>query len=398
MDASVRVHVVLGKRQLGAHDAFGGIGQLDIVKQELVNGTARLAALPELLDMSEDLGVVGCVAGHGWYGRGRCDAWKCEDQNDGAVENSDATRGGVGDTIQRPPCDQQAAAVKRPVRQCQRPGTPHSQSVAPDHASLQATTFSNIADPNVRLHTTTMSDPIAPPPSPPPSALDHEHDSLGDSTAVTPEAPKAEAGAPPFELKALTDRTLHFLATASNETLGACLAGLGAGTYLILGRVGLVLIGVVGGVVLHATWEGHHGDSKETQGKSADARKRELAVDIAQRVLDWRNDKTPDKGKSGDDGYDFNVQLYSGKTLDYSDFKPETAAALTELTDAVIRDYVKYVLRAVPRYCSNTTQVVVLTPTAFRRHFPELVPPDSDRLRAFHICTPLPKATSRQFP
>jgi hypothetical protein len=244
-----------------------------------------------------------------------------------------------------------------------------------------------------------MSDAIPPPPSSPPtSALDHHHDSLGDSTAVTPDTTKTEASALPVDLKALTDRTLHFLATASNETLGACLAGLGAGTYLILGRVGLVLIGVVGGVVLHATWEGHNGDTKETQGKSADARKRELAVDIAQRVLDWRKDKTPAEGKPEDDSYDFNVQLYSGKTLDYSDFKPETAAALTELTDAVIRDYVKYVLRAVSRYCSNTTQVVVFTPTAFRRNLPELVPPDYDGFHAFHICTPLPKATSRQLP
>jgi hypothetical protein len=243
-----------------------------------------------------------------------------------------------------------------------------------------------------------MSDSVQPPPSPPTSALDRHHDSLTDSTAVTPETPKTESNTPPFDVKALTDRTLHFLATASNETLGACLAGLGAGTYLILGRVGLVLIGVVGGVVLHATWEGHHGNNKETQGRSADARKRELAVDIAQRVLDWRTDKTQEKGHARDDSSDFNVQLYSGKTLDYSDFKPETAAALTELTDAVIRDYVKYVLRAVSRYCSNTTQVVVLTPTAHRRHIPELVPPDLDGFRAFHICTPLPKATSRQLP
>jgi hypothetical protein len=201
-----------------------------------------------------------------------------------------------------------------------------------------------------------------------------------------------------LDVKALTDRTLHFLATASNETLGACLAGLGAGTYLILGRVGLVLIGVVGGVVLHATWEGHHGDSREARGKSADARKRQLAVDIAQRVLDWRSDKTHDKGHGRDDSADFNVQLYSGKTLDYSDFKPETAAALTELTDAVIRDYVKYVLRAVSRCCSNTTQVVVLTPTAHRRHLPQLVPSDLHGLYALRICTPLPKATSRQLP
>lgn len=246
-----------------------------------------------------------------------------------------------------------------------------------------------------------MSDPVQPPPSPPTSALHHHHDSLADGSAVTPEsdATKTESSATPLDVKALTDRTLHFLATASNETLGACLAGLGAGTYLILGRVGLVLIGVVGGVVLHATWEGHHGgDSRETQGKSADARKRQLAVDIAQRVLDWRSDKTHEQSHTRDASSDFNVQLYSGKTLDYSDFKPETAAALTELTDAVIRDYVKYVLRAVSRCCSNVTQVVVFTPTALRRLIPQLVPPDLHRFHAFHLCTPLPKATSRQLP
>ncbi|KAL1793922.1 hypothetical protein ACET3X_007343 [Alternaria dauci] len=192
-----------------------------------------------------------------------------------------------------------------------------------------------------------MSDPVQPPSaSPPTSTPDDGHDSLADSTAVTPETAAAAtaSSAPPWDVKALTDGTLHFLATASNETLGACLAGLGAGTYLILGRVGLVLIGVVGGVVLHATWEGHHhhGDGRETVGKSADARKRQLAVDIAHRVLDWRTGTTHEQSHARDGSSDFNVQLYSGKTLDYSAFQPETAAALTELTDAVIRDYVKW--------------------------------------------------------
>jgi hypothetical protein len=210
-----------------------------------------------------------------------------------------------------------------------------------------------------------------------------------------PDTKANEAYAAPLDLKALTDRTLHFLATASNETLGACLAGLGAGTYLILGRVGLVLIGVVGGVVLHATWEGHHGDSLGAPGKSAEARRRELGADIAQRVLDWRGSRTHDKDEQ-DGSYDINVQLYSGKKLDYSDFKPETAAALTELTDAVIRDYVKYVLRAVPRYFSNTPQVVVLSRTAYRRDVPQLVPPNPHRFCALRIFTSLPQATRRQ--
>lgn len=245
----------------------------------------------------------------------------------------------------------------------------------------------------------TNSDAVEAPTNPPNSALEHRHgaDSPRHGTGVTGlDNPKADSNTtgepnpPPLDVKALTDRALHFLATASNETLGACLAGLGAGTYLILGRVGLVLIGVVGGVVLHATWEGHHGQSLSTQGKGADARKRELGADIAQRVLDWRNSQAHDDKTQQHDSYDLNVQLYSGKRLDYSDFKPETAAALTELTDAVIRDYVKYVLCVVFRYLSNTPQGVVLAPTAQRGVFPRLVPPDLDRLYTLHVCAPLP--------
>ncbi|KAF1830386.1 hypothetical protein BDW02DRAFT_534204 [Decorospora gaudefroyi] len=222
-----------------------------------------------------------------------------------------------------------------------------------------------------------MSDAVHAPPGPAHAPESEKHnDSQGDEAAVTPEAYQAPSkNAVPLDVKALTDRTLHFLATASNETLGACLAGLGAGTYLILGRVGLVLIGVVGGVVLHATWEGHHGDIKQTNGKSAEARRRELGADIAQRVLDWRSAKTQHKGDGDDDGEkdrsDFNVQLYSGKQLDYSAFKPETAAALTELTDAVIRDYVKWWYSPVlptedifPNSCRQTLTAFVLSVSA----------------------------------
>ncbi|KNG46317.1 px domain-containing protein [Stemphylium lycopersici] len=220
-----------------------------------------------------------------------------------------------------------------------------------------------------------MSDVVEAPPSPPNSAIATHHDSHPNSAAVTPHAPTTvpdtkaeEACAAALDVKALTDRTLRFLATASNETLGACLAGLGAGTYLILGRLGLVLMGVVGGVVLHATWEAHHGDSLGAPGKSAQARRRELGADIAQRVLDWRGSRTP-HGKDEQDGsYDINVQLYSGKTLDYSDFKPDTAAALTELTDAVIRDYVKWWYSPVlptedtfPNSCRQTLTAFVLS-------------------------------------
>jgi hypothetical protein len=54
----------------------------------------------------------------------------------------------------------------------------------------------------------------------------------------------------------LTTRVLDFLSTATTETIGGIAVGLAACTYLVLGRAGLVLIGALGGVVLHAAWEG----------------------------------------------------------------------------------------------------------------------------------------------
>src|SRR3954451_11700486 len=67
------------------------------------------------------------------------------------------------------------------------------------------------------------------------------------TTAVTPTTTTSTR--PTINSSAAIDATLRFFATASNETLGACVVGLCASTYLVLGRVGLVLIGAVGGVV-----------------------------------------------------------------------------------------------------------------------------------------------------
>jgi hypothetical protein len=234
--------------------------------------------------------------------------------------------------------------------------------------------------------------------NPPDSDLNTRNDLSNIPGAKLPEVQNDAQNAPTLDVKALTDRTLQFLATASNETLGACLVGLSAGTYLILGRVGLVLIGVVGGVVLHATFEGNsqHGEGGDQKGKNAETRRRELGVDVAQRILDWRNTRTQEKNDGEDDNSDLSLKLYSGTPLDYSDFKPETAAALTELTDAVIRDYVKYVSNAIYVDLSNRAQMVVRSSLAFRRIISRLVPPNSHCFRHLHVQSRLPQATSRQ--
>ncbi|KAL6703639.1 hypothetical protein ACN47E_009499 [Coniothyrium glycines] len=219
-----------------------------------------------------------------------------------------------------------------------------------------------------------MSDRVEASPSPRSSDHEKHHDSPAPELADVSADQKHPDNVSALDVRALTDRALRFFATASNETLGACLVGLGAGTYLILGRVGLVLIGVVGGVVLHATWEGHtpSDHNQETiRGNGRESRRRELAVEIAHRVLDWRAIKTPEKGLGDRDATDLNVKLYSGMKLDYSDFKPETAAALTELTDAVIRDYVKWwyspilpTEEAFPNSCRQTFTAFLLSVSA----------------------------------
>ncbi|KAL8728654.1 MAG: hypothetical protein Q9181_005267 [Wetmoreana brouardii] len=142
----------------------------------------------------------------------------------------------------------------------------------------------------------------------------------------------------------LLNHVLQFLSTASNGTLGACLAGLGAITYLLLGRAGLVLIGTVGGVVLHATWEEHVAQPGDRVGSAevGTRRRRGDELDVLCRALDWRRKCQGGASDDNDVVDDVEDKVYTRKSLDFSQFEPATGAALTSLTDAVIRDYVKY--------------------------------------------------------
>ncbi|KIW05462.1 uncharacterized protein PV09_03351 [Verruconis gallopava] len=137
------------------------------------------------------------------------------------------------------------------------------------------------------------------------------------------------------------DQALQFLSTASNETLGACLVGLGATTYLVLGRVGLVLMGVVGGVVLHATWDGN--TTRLGSQAAEEKRRREIGLDVIHRVLSWRvsEPQTAD-GEDGTRESVNRVDIVGKKRLDFSSFRPETANALNELSEAFTRDYIRW--------------------------------------------------------
>ncbi|KAI6902088.1 hypothetical protein KC318_g7679 [Hortaea werneckii] len=167
---------------------------------------------------------------------------------------------------------------------------------------------------------------------------EHGNDQGAHTSAATAPPPSGNSTSFATSFQRFTDRALYFLSHASNETLGACLVGLGAGTYMILGRLGLVIIGVAGGVVLHATWEGVRGDDRDEETKSAEReRRREAGVEVAKRVLDWKA-TSKDQDATMED-----VKVYAGQQqLDFSTFGPETAGALTTFTNAIIKDYVRY--------------------------------------------------------
>lgn len=197
-------------------------------------------------------------------------------------------------------------------------------------------------------------------------AVDDEEPSIPTKALKDEDAQESTAPVAPSPLgsalQALTDKTLDFLSHASNETLGACLAGVGAATYLVLGRVGLVIIGVAGGVVLHATWDGIRGDDRDEATRRADqARKREVSMEVAKRVLDWVS-------RRGADTNDGDVRLLATQDLDYSQFEPETETALNAFTDAVIKDYVYYWYQptlpgeeSFPKACRRTFTAFVLS-------------------------------------
>ena len=130
-------------------------------------------------------------------------------------------------------------------------------------------------------------------------------------------------------LEDLTTRTLRFLSTASAETLGAVAVGLAGCTYIILGRVGLVLMGVLGGIVLHATWE-----SKTSPAGSIEEARREKGLDIVHRILELRRD--PSAKVEDEEDEDDTLTVADS----FEGFQPEIKSALNGLVDAVIRDYV----------------------------------------------------------
>jgi hypothetical protein len=125
-------------------------------------------------------------------------------------------------------------------------------------------------------------------------------------------------------------RIFQFLATATPGTLGGVAVGLAGITYLLLGSIGLLLIGAFGGIVAFIQWEGRNPDvARAVRGeRGVDLLERLLAETRAQKSTEVQDVDQEEQERALARGFD--------------DFRPETRAALEELVDAVIRDYVKW--------------------------------------------------------
>ena len=142
--------------------------------------------------------------------------------------------------------------------------------------------------------------------------------------------------------KNITTRVLEFLSTASNETLGACLAGLAAVTYLFLGRLGLLLMGAAGGIVLHATWvDDHRSEHLQHMGNGNTARN-SANLNIVAKILDWQEDRTS-RSSAENSREDIRTLIATQNELSFDNFRPATAAALQGFVNAVVDNYVKLV-------------------------------------------------------
>lgn len=127
----------------------------------------------------------------------------------------------------------------------------------------------------------------------------------------------------------LTTKLLDFLASATPETLGGVAAGFTLLTYLVIGRIGLLLVGAFGGIAVFAAIERKNPEvSRAVRGQSGH--------DFLETLLAASKVKAS-QAATKDGAVDENASLQS-----FDDFQAETKLALTEFVDATVRDYVNW--------------------------------------------------------
>ncbi|KAL2842964.1 PXA domain-containing protein [Aspergillus pseudoustus] len=140
-----------------------------------------------------------------------------------------------------------------------------------------------------------------------------------------------------INMKELLDLALQFLSTCSNEMLLFILALLIGATYIVLGRLGLIIIGIIIGIALHASWDGPGNHPVEFQRSN----RRQLSLHVTHRLLDWQTSRHAEHDRNFKDDGEHMPEKTSNSGFNPS-YGPATASALQSLVDAAVRDYVNY--------------------------------------------------------
>lgn len=174
-----------------------------------------------------------------------------------------------------------------------------------------------------------MKQEDAPTPGAIPDEMDEKSSAAPD--AVQTESPRPSNTPDTVGEESLTTKIFSFLATATPGTLGGVAVGLAATTYLVLGRLGLVLIGAFGGIVTFIQWE-------QRNVEVVRAVRGERGIELMERLLAARKsaEGAALTQQNPDDGDD------ASELRSFDDFQPETREAMNELVDAVIDNYVKW--------------------------------------------------------
>jgi hypothetical protein len=157
-----------------------------------------------------------------------------------------------------------------------------------------------------------------------------EEKGLKTTDAVDTEPRPSPSAPEPNDDESLTTKLFSFLATATPGTLGGVAVGLAATTYLVLGRLGLVLIGAFGGIVSFIQWEQRNAEVVRVV-------KGERGLDVLARLLAAKKD-SEDALREEQNADDAESTLVRS----FDDLQPETREAMNELVEAVIDNYVKW--------------------------------------------------------
>lgn len=99
--------------------------------------------------------------------------------------------------------------------------------------------------------------------------------------------------------------------------------------WVLLGKVGLVLIGVACGVALHSWFEQFRDPTKLDEERG----RRELGIEVVHRLINWQRPTVSSDGQS--------ILATGASPAEFSDFRPSTAGALVTASDAIVQQYVE---------------------------------------------------------